>query len=298
MTNPIRTNVKLIVCIAENKEEQFFEIPLKQEVRVILKEILETTQKKISQAKEISEYEPAEKYDSSDIVSFKKGSTGYEKIKYIYEQQNFAKDCQALNHSENIIYYMGVFDKGDGKKLIGVKKANHFKSLVKSKGLLLAQFDDNLGILDTNVFKLDSDFDFIIESNKVLICNPKAFEFCAQMDEQLLEVAKKNTKDLEKKMKFISFDGLADYVSKHSRAARLIASIRLRKDLNKISEDKLKDHCLKTGVNLSEIDGKITPSKKHELNFLYVLDRRKYSYELIEDKPEIYVANSRKQVNR
>ena len=66
--------------------------------------------------------------------------------------------------------------------------------------------------------------------------------------------------------------------------------------MKNIDKTALKKLCNSTGVDVSESKGKITISGGHEMAFLQVLDRRRYQLELVKDKPEKFVAASRKAI--
>jgi hypothetical protein len=82
-------------------------------------------------------------------------------------------------------------------------------------------------------------------------------------------------------------------------AARYIASITSRSDLEKISKDKLQKYCEACKVNLCQegTNGniKIWPEEKHELMFLKVLDKRLLELDLT-DETEYFEAANRKQL--
>ncbi|WP_185844203.1 hypothetical protein [Bordetella hinzii] len=66
--------------------------------------------------------------------------------------------------------------------------------------------------------------------------------------------------------------------------------------MKNIDKSSLKKLCKNTGVDISESKGKVIIADGHEMAFLQVLDRRRYQLELVKDKPEKFVAGSRKAI--
>ena len=94
-----------------------------------------------------------------------------------------------------------------------------------------------------------------------------------------------------------SFDGIEEYARKHSRAARLLASIRSSNGGKVINQDKLKSACERMGIELHSTDGTLYVAKENQiLDFLEVLDRRRYEVDLVDGEPEAYKAYSRRPV--
>src|SRR5690606_35993396 len=105
-----------------------------------------------------------------------------------------------------------------------------------------------------------------------------------------------NIASIKAELTFIEFDGIEKYAAKHPRAARYLASIRGQEEMKDIDKAALKKLCQSTGVEVSESKGKVIITDGHVLAFLQVLDRRRYQLELVKDKPERFVAASRKAI--
>jgi hypothetical protein len=148
--------------------------------------------------------------------------------------------------------------------------------------------------LDT-VFKLDTDFDILIVDGMVYIHRVAAFEFLAEIDEQVQAAAVENTRGLGQTLAFLGFDGISAYVQTHKRAARVVAALSARDDLAQTSQANFRRECRRSGVLLRTVDGKLCPEPGHELAFLQMLDRRRYAISLISGKWEQYEAGSRKE---
>jgi Kiwa protein KwaB-like len=145
-------------------------------------------------------------------------------------------DTGALADPKKIVYYFGVFRDNRGRKLTGVRQATQFKGAFK--GRFLSVIDDTLRIVTDRVFKLDDQFDFLITAQYVYILHPAGFERIADIEEFASAKAYERTLALGATVKFIDFGGLADYVAKHKRGARLVAALNGRNDLHTIKRAK------------------------------------------------------------
>lgn len=156
--------------------------------------------------------------------------------------------------------------------------------------------DDTLQIIEDTVFKLDNDFDLLIDSKSVHILRPSGFEFAGRLQQAILDAVPKNIQAIAKDLGFVEFDGVEAYAGKHPRAARHLASIRAQKETKSIDKSLLKRLCRQTGVEVTESKGKVGIAPGHEMGFLEVLDRRRYEVSLVKESPERYRASSRKKI--
>jgi len=152
-----------------------------------------------------------------------------------------------------------------------------------------------LMLLEDKVFKLDNDFDLLIDSDRLHIWRPKAFEILNEMKQSLLDAAQTHIDALQQEVPNVDFGAIGIYASSHPRAARYLASIR-KQNIKDIDSDRLRDLCDRTGVEYDEVDGKMNIGDKHIMGFLEILDRRRYGIELIQDSPEFYKAASRQKL--
>ena len=125
------------------------------------------------------------------------------------------------------------------------------------------------------------------------ILRPSGFDFVGRLQEAILAAAPSNIQKIQEDLVFVELAGIEKYASKHPRAARYLASIRGQMETKNIDKNRLKKLCKSTGVELTELDGKIGVSPGHELGFLEVLDRRRYELELVQGQPERFKAASR-----
>jgi len=154
-----------------------------------------------------------------------------------------------------------------------------------------------LKLIEGKVFKLDNDFDLLIDNTNIFILRPKGFESIGELEEALLAAVPQNIQNIQKELDFIDFSTIQEYAIEHPRAANYIASIHSQGEMNDIDKNLLKNFCNKTGVEINEVNGKIIVDEKHIMGFLKVLDRRRYGVELVRGLPETYDASSRSKVD-
>lgn len=176
-----------------------------------------------------------------------------------------------------------------GRRLTAIRRATQLKGILKSRLI-----SDALQIIEDRVFKLDSDFDILIDNARVHILRPSGFEFVGKLQGAVLAAAPENVKAIRRDLPFVDF-GLS-YAAKHPRAARYLASIRAQKATKDIDKRALKELCKATGVEIQEAKGKITVADGHVMGFLEVLDRRRYEVELVKGSPERFRAGSRQKL--
>ena len=178
------------------------------------------------------------------------------------------------------------------RRLTAIRRATQFKGVLKSR--LIRIVTDALKLIDAPVFKLDSDFDLLIDHSKLHILRPSGFEFVGELQEAVLAGAPGNIKAIRTDLPFVNFDLIEAYATKHPRAARYLASIRSSKATKDIDKSYLKKLCKATGVEIRETKDKIAVEDGHVMGFLEV--RRRYEVLLVKDSPERFRAGSRQKL--
>jgi ribosomal protein L12E/L44/L45/RPP1/RPP2 len=216
-------------------------------------------------------------------------------IRQLHEAANLPMDGRALDDPAAVFCYFARLTDNKGGRLTALRRATHFKGIVKSR--LIRFVTDALTLIEDRVFKLDTDFDLLVDSYNVHILRPSGFEFAGKLKEAILDAVPKNIKAIRKDLPFVDFDGIEVYAAKHTRAARYLASILGQAETKNIDKAALKSLCKRTGVEVSESNGKVTVAAGQEMDFLEVLDRRRYEVTLVKGQPERYRAASRRKVD-
>lgn len=281
-------SVEFGICRATLAESVL--VPVDAKVQELLKDMVKATH--ISLGSTLDKYEPSQDYGPDRKLFLNLGDPLAAEFQAFWGDANRPLDVQAMSEPQNITAYFCVLHHKGGDYIIGIRRATQFKAVLKAR--LLQFLDDSLKAVDDNVFKLDHDFDVIIEDEKVLINRITAFELLANIEAQVQVAAGENCTLLAQKLTFIDFTQVKRYVSTHKRAARVVAALSARTDLTQTTLQNLRRECSRSGVDVRIVKGQLVPSKGQEIAFLNLLDRRRYAIKLIDGKWEQYEAGSRK----
>ena len=244
-----------------------------------------------------TKYEPSEKYRSTEYLYVPLHDGLAVDIRELHEAVNLDMDTRALLNPTGIFCYFAHFEDKQGRRLTALRRAAQFKGVLKSRNRLVSVLDDTLKIIQDPVFKLDSDFDLLVDEANVHILRPKGFEFAGRLNQAILDAVPENIDAIRRNIPFVDFRSIEVYARKHPRAARYIASIRAREDRS-IDRALLINSCTHTDVQFTESKDQICIVAGHEMGFLEILDRRRFEVTLVREEPEKYRAASRSKIGR
>ena len=280
----------------DGNDQTFVAVPIGADVQAALRDMAKTTWDAMQRHENgPSKYEPSEKHGSTEYLYVPVGDDLVKTVRDLHEATNLSIDGHALDDPAAIFCYFTRLTDKEGRRLTALRQAKQFKGVVKSKGRLIRIWDDTLQLIEDTVFKLDVDFDLLVDSANVHVLHPNGFEFVGKLQQAVLNAVSQNITAIQTKLKFVDFSSIEEYASKHPRAARYLAAIR-GQSLN-IDKTALKNYCNDTGVKIKESGGKIIVPAGHEMGFLEVLDRRRYAVSLVKEQPERYRAANRRKVN-
>lgn len=236
-------------------------------------------------------YEPSEKHSGCEHVYLPLDDDLAVRMRNLHEAVNLDIDQDALSDTQAIFCYFTKFTDGQGRHLTALRRATQFKGVLKSRLIQLGT--DALRMVEDRVFKLDNDFDLLIDSLRVHILRPSGFEFAGKLQEAILGAVVENVEILQSELSFVKFNNIQVYASTHPRAARYLASIRSQQEVARIDQQHLIEACGATGVEVTEDGGEIVVDERNIMGFLEVLDRRRYEVKLVPEEPEQYRAPSR-----
>lgn len=290
----VRTTEFGIGC-DEGNVQTFCLVPVDDSVQGALFEMAQSTwQAMQAQTDGPSRYEPSEKYGGCEYVFLPFNDDMVQEMRNLHQATNLPIDASAMSNSSSLFCYFVHMTDGDGRRLTALRRATQFKGVLKKR--LLRFVTDSLKIIEDNVFKLDTDFDLLIDSQNVHILRPAGFEFVGKLKEAVLAAVPQNIEVVQQEMSFVDFSGIQGYASQHPRAARYLASILTQSETQNINKQALIAQCKATGVEIQEADGIIAIQDKHVMGFLEVLDRRRYVIKLQENTPECFKAASRRRL--
>ncbi|MDR1190242.1 MAG: hypothetical protein LBK60_01080 [Verrucomicrobiales bacterium] len=285
-------SVSFGVCLDSETEESYRIVPSEIGVQNALTSMLKDTLMEINkEGTVIEDFSPAEKYGATERLRVSLESEWVQKHKRVFLAENLSIDTHGLDIPSSLVSYFAIFHDIDGNKLMGFRRAAQFKGVVKKH--LVTITNDALCLVADNLFKLDSDFDFLIFDEQILIWRPSGFIFTACMDEYIVAYATANVAHIAAEISCVNFSALNGYIAKHKLAMRLVAAIKSRNDLGEITKQRLRAECKDSGVKLIQKDGMLLPAEGSEMGFLMLLDRRRYTVMLVPKHPETYEAPSR-----
>jgi hypothetical protein len=276
--------------------QTFVAVPVDADVQSVLRKMVQATWDAMQKDEDgPAKYEPSEKHGSTEHLYLPLTDDLAASVRELHEAINLTIDAGALDDPAGLFCYFVQLTDKKNQRLTALRRASQFKGVLKKR--LIRFVSDSLKLIDDDVFKLDSDFDLLVDSTNVHILRPSGFEFAGKLQQAILAAVPENIKAIEKDLKFIQFDGIEAYASKHPRAARYLASIRSQEETKNIDKTLLTKLCKQTGVEITESKGTLVITDGHEMGFLEVLDRRRYEVSLVKEKPEQYRAASRRKIN-
>jgi len=277
-------------------EETFVAVPVDSDVQGALREMVQATWDAMEKDEDgPGLYEPSEKHGSMEYLYLPLMNDMASSVRELHKAANLNIDGGALNKPADVFCYFVRLTDNSQRRLTALRRASHFKGIVKKR--LIRFVSDSLKLIDDDVFKLDNDFDFLIDSVNIHILRPSGFEFAGKLQQAILDAVPENIKAIKENLTFVEFGSIEAYAAKHPRAARHLASIRGQEETKNIDRSLLKTFCTQMGIEIAESEGKIVVTGGHEMGFLEVLDRRRYQVNLVQNTPELYRAASRRKIN-
>jgi hypothetical protein len=268
-------------------------VPVDAAVQAALRDMAQGTWDALQKVEDgLAKYEPSEKHGSIEYLWLPLVDEMASFFRELHEAENLNIDTAALEDPSNISCYFARLADKDGRRLTALRRATQFKGILKSR--LIRFVSDSLQIIEDSVFKLDNDFDLLIDSTHVHILRPTSFELMGNLQQTIMNAVPGNIAAIRQNIGFVEFDRIEDYASKHTRAARYLASIR--EQTGNVDQAALMSLCQRTNIQLGESNGKVTVPAGSEMAFLEVLDRRRYEVTLVSNTPEQYRAGSRRKI--
>lgn len=281
---------------SEDKDQQFFEaVPADESVQKALVEMVKATLGIMNKSSDNPNlYQPSEKHAGIEYLYLPISDELAQTMKELHEATNLTINSNILKDPSEVFCYFARFTDQSGKKLTALRRAIQFKGVLKNQ--LIRVLDDTLKIVEEKVFKLDTDFDLLIDNSNIHIIRPSSFEFAGKLQKAILQAVPANISSIATDLGYVDFASIQAYAEKRPRAARYIASIKSQAETKNINQTSLELLCQYTGVALKVKSGKIFIDSGHELGFLEVLDRRRYRLELIDGQAENFKASSRSKL--
>lgn len=242
-----------------------------------------------------AEYSPSEKHSATEYLTVGLDTEHAARFASLH-WSTLQIDANGLQDPNLIFVYFARFKDGDGNRLTCFRRAAQFKGVLKTR--LVRFVNDTLKLVPDDVFKLDHDFDLMADSALLHILHPAGFELLGELQDAIMQAAPAHAIALGAEIPFVDVSAISAYASGHPRAARYLSSIRSQNRATNVDRDALIAACAQTGVAVTVDNGTIRVPRESVLDFLEVLDRRRYELELVLGSPEQYRAASRDLISR
>src|SRR5205085_3640504 len=120
----------------------------------------------------------------------------------------------------NIFFYFAKMRDGEDQPLTALRRASRFKGVLKKR--LIRLVTNTLRLVEDDVFRLDDDFDLLIDSDNVHVLRPHSFEIVGELQPAIMNAVPKNVRILERHLPYVDFSGIEAYAGGHPRAARYL----------------------------------------------------------------------------
>lgn len=276
-----------------NNGVEFVLIPTDATIKTALRDMASQTWRAISEHEEVI-FAPAEKYDSEENVVTATNGDYAGTLGDLHRAEMLPIAANALGEPERIFCYFARLTDRAQSRLTCVRRATQFKGILKSR--LIQIVTDALKIVEERTFKLDNDYDILVDDENIHILRAAGFVVLSGIEEVIMAAVPRNVERLQDSLPFVDFATISTYASSHSRAAKVLASICSEGEANDVSRERLIAACNECGAEVDIDRDRIRPRTGHELNFLYALDRRLFRVQLVEGRIERYQAGSRRPV--
>ncbi len=214
-------------------------------------------------------------------------------IRELHEANNIPDDHSVLDNPNNIFSYFARMSDNEGQRLTALRRATQFKGVLKNQ--LLSWIDDTLRVITEDTFKLDHDFDLLIDDEFVHILRPSGFESIGKLKQVILDAVPENIQKISNDMSFVEWGAIQQYAKEHTRAARYLSAIATFRRSANVDKDKLLFHCSEMNVEVVESDGKVVVNEKYIMDFIKIIDRRLFSIDISTGGSEGFDAPNRQK---
>ena len=270
-------------------------VPVDGRVQVALRAMVRKTLKSMEQlmGEARSYYQPSEKYGSREYCYLRATDSMATLFRDVTVAENLPLDSRFPSDLGNVTCYFVRLTDRSGRRITAFRRAAYFKGIGKKP--LVHWMHGSLQFVDDAVFKLDEDFDLIIDSEVIHVLRPKSLETLGGLKKWILDAVPENVSALAREIPYVDFASVEEYATTRIRAAGYLSSIR-QHNLRGMDMGALEELCESTGVRVEIVNGKLSVAEGDVMGFLEVLDRRRYGIELVRERPEYYRATSRQKV--
>ena len=287
-------NTSFGVCTREKGDIKFFDVPVDARVKQLVQEMAVSTWDQMrSKSTTAIAYEPSERYPGRDHLFVDLTDPSVE----VFRDLQWAVSCNpgsnVLRDPRTVFCYFGRLVDGGGHRLIGMRRSSTFKGVLKQKPRLVSLISDELRAIDDDLFRLDWDFDVLVDDEQVHILRAAGFESLGELRDAIKAAAAVNLMALRRALPFVDMGELDPDSPPNITRARQLASVKDQR-LEEITADSLRRQCQQNAIEFSEENGILRFADQGLSDVLDLLDRRLYVDELVTQERTKYKAGSRR----
>ena len=282
------------VGVRLGEKPSFHSVLVGVEVAEYLREMAFATWQRMSDLDEDPRaFEPGQAYSGQDHLVVGVDDPLVELFLDLHTAPNLSEGQDLLEEPEDIFCYFVRLLDDQNRRLTGLRRAMSFKGLAKQQ--LASLRGGTFRLMEDRMFKLDSDFDLLLDDDQVHILRPSGFENLGSFQRLIREAVPGNVAGLRRSLPFVEVDTIEQYASQNMRAARLLASIQ-RQPLDGITMDSLVEECATNAIVVVDAGGQLVVEAEAIIGFLETLDRRRYTVNLVPNERERYLAPNRRRI--
>ena len=289
--------VEFGVCVREQGNIVFFDVPIDVNVTANLREMAHSTWDRLNGVADTpAPYDPAAESRGRQHISLPIDDGAVELLRDVNEADRFDPGGGVLiSQPRRVFCYFARFTDGDGNRMTGMRQSKEFKGILGHRNRLARIVNDTLRMTQDSIFKLDTDFDLLIGSDEVRVLRPIAFEIIGSLQEAIRAAVPQNTLALQESLGFVDFGPIEEFAKGNVSAARLLAAIR-NKETDGITVESLVANCERNGTKIEVGGSGIIVEPEAMLGFLRTLNRSRFNVELIPGQVEAYDASGTKRL--
>ena len=277
-------------------ETDFYSVPVDSGVGDKLRAMARNTVEKMEfLSTDPNPYEPSNVSTGQQHITIPLDNPLVELFKDVYDMHSPQTGGGAIlrNNPRRVFCYFARFVDTQQQRLMGMHMPNKFREVLAQRERFMFLAGDELrAVGDDALFRLDMDFDLLVDSQEVRILRPSGFEIIGRLQERIKAAAITNAETMGNQIPFLNVDSISNVAGNNVQVARLLASVATN-SFDGMTIDSLKLACDEQQVTLVEGDGQVTVDDENVVSFLRVLNRRRLSIMLIPGKREVYDASVR-----
>ena len=240
------------ICTRQQGDINFFDVAVEDHVQQLVKEMAVGTWHQMrSESNTAIAYEASERYSSKHHLFVDLTDPTVDVFLQLQQAVSCDPGGNILHNPRTVFCYFGRLVDADGNRLIGMRRSSTFKGVLKQKPRLMSLISDELRAVDDDLFRLDSDFDVLVDNEQVHILRPAGFESLGALQDAIRAAAAENVQVLLVALPFVDIGDMAHDSPCNITLARQLASVKNQR-LDGITVDSLRAQCQENGVEFSE----------------------------------------------